>query len=321
MPDEPKPLTDDRERMERYLVWRDIDRRIRRRRRTHRAFVLAAVGVVGVSVFAWLSYGTRLTASLRQDSPSQDSPSADVARATSVVGATGVAPVTDDAVNAKPPTAPALTPPPPTTPAMTAPAETARVPAASTPPTVAVRRAARATVHTPARESVPDRVGAEPSREPPPPSAGPGERATTSDLSASAAPPDDWPASRADERRAPEPRVDATTPRIVPWTEPPNVAPPTAQAPAPAPPSPAAVAPGTVTSIASKPPCDDVIGGESAEGRTRGQRAADCAGGWLKGESREFRDGVTRGLDEFRAGIDKVGRGLQWLGGKLRRSE
>jgi hypothetical protein len=47
-------------------------------------------------------------------------------------------------------------------------------------------------------------------------------------------------------------------------------------------------APGTITSIESKP-------------------------SWLKGQSQEFRDGVT--------GLDRVGRGLQWLGSKLRRPE
>ena len=53
-------------------------------------------------------------------------------------------------------------------------------------------------------------------------------------------------------------------------------------------------APGTITSIESKP-------------------------SWLKGQSQEFRDGVTRQVGDFRTGLDRVGRGLQWLGSKLRR--
>ena len=60
--------------------------------------------------------------------------------------------------------------------------------------------------------------------------------------------------------------------------------------------TPVTIAPGTVTSITSKPD-------------------------WLKGESREFTDGVKRQVDDFRTGVDRVGRGLQWLGSKLRRSE
>ena len=44
-------------------------------------------------------------------------------------------------------------------------------------------------------------------------------------------------------------------------------------------------------------------------------------GGWLEGQAREARDGVRREIDEFRTGIDRLGRGLQSLGGKLRRSE
>ena len=57
----------------------------------------------------------------------------------------------------------------------------------------------------------------------------------------------------------------------------------------------------------------------SADGLARTRRIADCVGGWLEGEVQEFRDGFNRELEEFRAGLDKVGRGLEWLGGKLRR--
>jgi hypothetical protein len=67
----------------------------------------------------------------------------------------------------------------------------------------------------------------------------------------------------------------------------------------------------------SRPECGDA----STDGRTRGRRVADCVGGWLKSQSREFRDGASREVGEFRNGLDTVGRGLQWLGSKLRRAE
>jgi hypothetical protein len=107
----------------------------------------------------------------------------------------------------------------------------------------------------------------------------------------------------------------ASAPTVPPASQTqPVVNPPVAQSPAPA-------ASGTVTSIASKPDCADLNGEAAPDGRTRSQRVADCVGGWVKGQTQEFRDGVTRGVDDVRAGVDKVGRGLQWLGGKLRRSE
>jgi len=95
---------------------------------------------------------------------------------------------------------------------------------------------------------------------------------------------------------------------------------PVAQTPPVAQPS-VTVTLGTVTSIESKPPCDDVTAAESADGRSRRQRVSDCVGGWLKSQSREFGDGVKREVDDFRTGLNQVGRGLQWLGSKLRRPE
>ena len=68
----------------------------------------------------------------------------------------------------------------------------------------------------------------------------------------------------------------------------------------------------------ARPRCADVAAA-SVDGRSRKQRIVDCIGGWLEGESQEFRAGLTREIEEFRSGIDKVGLGLQWLGGKLRR--
>jgi hypothetical protein len=57
------------------------------------------------------------------------------------------------------------------------------------------------------------------------------------------------------------------------------------------------------------------------DGRTRGQAVSDCVGGWVKGEVQEFRDGVKREIGEFRAGFDRVRRGLRDLGSKLRGPE
>jgi hypothetical protein len=51
------------------------------------------------------------------------------------------------------------------------------------------------------------------------------------------------------------------------------------------------------------------------------QRVVDCVGGWLKGEAQEFRDGTRREVENFRAGFDRIGRGLSSFGSKLRRSD
>ena len=64
--------------------------------------------------------------------------------------------------------------------------------------------------------------------------------------------------------------------------------------------------------------CADVTAADGGI-RARSQRVIDCAGRWLKGEADEFRDGVKRQVETFRSGLDKIGRGLQSLGDKLRR--
>jgi len=83
--------------------------------------------------------------------------------------------------------------------------------------------------------------------------------------------------------------------------------------------------PSSAAASAARSECADVAAvmreDLTADGRTRKQRVADCVGGWLKGESREFRDGVSRQFGDFRDGVDTVGRGLQWLGSKLRRAD
>ena len=87
-------------------------------------------------------------------------------------------------------------------------------------------------------------------------------------------------------------------------------------------PSGAAPAPRKSGTLIAKRSCADLPAGvrdSSGDGLTRTRRIADCLGGWLEGEAQEVRTAFNRELDEFRAGVDKVGRGLEWLGAKLRR--
>jgi hypothetical protein len=105
------------------------------------------------------------------------------------------------------------------------------------------------------------------------------------------------------------PRTAAVTPNAESATTPP-----------PSPVDRAAVStqPDDDAATARKRACADVMTADDGV-RARSQRAVDCAGRWLKGEADEFRDGVKRQLDNVRDGLDKVGRGLQSLGDKLRR--
>ena len=64
----------------------------------------------------------------------------------------------------------------------------------------------------------------------------------------------------------------------------------------------------------AKPACPDIV-----DDRSRTKRIVDCVGGWLKGESEEFRDGFKRGIEEFRTAVENLERGFQRLGEKLRR--
>jgi hypothetical protein len=304
MSDEPKPLTDDEERLQRYLEWRERaelpTRRAARRRRLCGALAGGAVGVVGVAVLAWVSYGPRPATPIARE----DAPSAAVTRPADVAGVTHPADTTRAADAAA-----AASPPP----------VIDRAPEAAAPPAPAIRRRARADARTAARAAPPERRRPAPAEESTaPPSAAFADRAPASDLAATAA----TPVPALNERPNSAPAVDTAAPTTTPST---TVAPPrTVSPPAPINPpvaqTPVSVEPGTVTSIESKPDCDG-IGGDSLDGRTRGQRVADCVGGWVRSQTREVRDGLKRQADDFRAGIDRVGQGLQWLGGKLRRSE
>jgi hypothetical protein len=75
--------------------------------------------------------------------------------------------------------------------------------------------------------------------------------------------------------------------------------------------------------VVARPTCNGIAEAlhhdSSVDGRSRKQRLVDCVGGWLKGEAQEVRDGFKRGIEEFRAEVENVSRGLQRLGEKLRR--
>lgn len=327
---------DDRERLQHYLEWRErTDRPAQRavhRRRIRSALVGAAVGVVGIAGFAWISYGTRGSAWLaRHDAPATAGSATDIARA-DVARDRDVARDGDGAAEPQ-----SLTPPPPV--ASTTPPVIERAPAAPPAPRTAARRTSRAGVRTPARgAAAPQPVQADESTAP---SAAPSERvamapdatrgvggdstttvviAIPSTPSASAATPTTPQATAAAPTAPPLSAAAPTMPQ--PTAEAPLQLPPSAQD---APDATVVVsvppAPGTITSIESKPDCADVTAADSPDGRTRGQRVADCARDWLKGQSQEFRDGVKRETEDFRTGLDRVGRGLQWLGSKLRRPE
>jgi hypothetical protein len=367
MPDEPKPPTDDLERLQRYLQWRDrtneAARSSVRRRRLRGVVVAGVVALVGVATLSWLSFGIRDSRPVARE----DVPAGNTVHATDLADAG--AGVTSDAQAAPPTTPPASTEPlastaPPTSsaspvptppPVATAPQVIERAPVAPKPSPNASRRTARTTARTPARAATPDPIRADPVDESTSPSAGTSDPSATPDpaTSASVAMPDIRPQSTSTERFDPAPNerhdsappVEAATPSTAPSltvaaTPPAHnasaqnapvvvtapAAPPVVENPpvAPTPPvaqPPVTVAPGTVTSIESKPPCDDVTAAESADGRSPRQRVSDCVGGWLKGQSRQFGDGVKREVDDFRTGLDQVGRGLQWLGSKLRRPE
>jgi hypothetical protein len=324
MTEERKSPTEDRDILEHYLVWRERDRQQRRQRRVRQAVVIAGlVSVVGFAAAGWLSYRAHLRTSLRVTG----SPAADIARAPNVVDTTRVDGAPAGVLDAKPDVVdpkPRLAPSPPAPSAPPSSPQIARTPAPPTPPTAPVRRTARADVPAPVRIPAPERVRAEPPRESAPSHPPALNRATTSDLEASAAPPDDWPPAITEEHGAAEPHDAAATPRvvIVPWTSPSSTpvtgSPRVTQNPVAIP---ADSSPATTPARPKCPDFDELVDGSSPDGRTRGKRVADCVGGWVKAETREFRDGVKRGVDEFRGGIDKVGRGLQWLGDKLRRPE
>lgn len=333
-------------------------RRSVRRRRLRGLVVAAAVALVGVATLSWLSFGMRAARPVtRKDAPAGNTVRAtDVADASADSASDAPpAPPTTPPASTEPlastasPTSSA-SPVPTPSPVATAPQVIGRAPVAPKPSPNASRRTARAMAHQAPSAPSPDRIRAEPVDESTSPSAAPSDRAATSSTVATTnvhpqSTPTELVEPAPNERRESVTPVETATPSTV--TSPtvaeappahdvpahnapvvvtapasPSVVenPPVAQTPLVAqPPVTVTVAPGTVTSIESKPPCDDVTAAESADDRSRRQRVSDCVGGWLKGQSREFRDGVKREFDDVRAGLDQVGRGLQWLGSKLRR--
>ena len=88
----------------------------------------------------------------------------------------------------------------------------------------------------------------------------------------------------------------------------------------------AAVVPPDVLDTVPGPRCGGASIAEAGQsraghGQPKSRVVADCVVGWLKGEVQEFRDGAKREIGEFRAGFDRLRRGLQRFGSKLRSSE
>jgi hypothetical protein len=109
-----------------------------------------------------------------------------------------------------------------------------------------------------------------------------------------------------------------------------NRTPDDAHAVAPSPSKPeavtAAVAPPDVPDTVPGPRCDGASIAEAGQsqaghGQPKSRVVADCVVGWLKGGVQEFRDGAKREIGEFRAGLDRLRRGLQRFGSKLHSSE
>jgi hypothetical protein len=241
MHDPHDPSTDDRERLQRYLEWREHTDRTPRRGARPRGVVVggAVVGTLAiVASIGWLTLGPRALPDSASTS-GQGSPSAGV-------------PVPS---NASPDEAPA-------------PAPIERAPAPR-PRSVQARRTARSEA-PPARE--------------------PESRAETAELAGEAA------TSRMEPAPAPPAPPIRSTPDVI---------------------APSAAMPAAVDAKAA---CAAVTASDGGV-RPRSRRAVECVGGWLKGQAREARDGVRREIDDFRAGVDRVGRGLQALGDKLRRAE
>jgi hypothetical protein len=88
----------------------------------------------------------------------------------------------------------------------------------------------------------------------------------------------------------------------------------------------AAVAPPDVPDAVPGPGCGGASIAEPGQPRAghwqpKSRVVADCVVGWLKGGVQDFRDGAKREIGEFRAAFDRLRRGLQRFGSKLRSSE
>ena len=247
-------MSDDRERLERYLEWQRAhgkDRPARRRRRMTRVLVAAVLGVAGAGLGAW--WAAHWTAPGRVaagSGPSSPAAPADVG----------------------PPAESSRAEPP-----RIAPPEPSKAVARPTP------RAARGASRQPSAPPAPFRA----------------ERAESPEVAAAIAP-------------VPQPPAPATP------AEPPIAGPePQAIAPVAVAPEPGATAtpdPPAVAAEPEPPPSPPV----PASAATAPPKVSGRVTGWLKGEVQEFRDGVTREIDDFRSGWDTLRRRARQLGGKLR---
>jgi hypothetical protein len=80
-------------------------------------------------------------------------------------------------------------------------------------------------------------------------------------------------------------------------------------------------APVMATIPGPRAPCEVARRPRTEAGERRGRAVADCVEGWLEGEVQQFRDGVKREVDEFRAGFDRFRRGVRQFGSKIRGSD
>jgi hypothetical protein len=301
------PAPEDRKRVEEYVEWRrarGLEQVSRRRRWLRRAGIAMSLGVAGLTLVA------RLTGGGSRDTLER-APVAPLASA---------------------PLAPAPLPPSPQTTAATGLIE---LPPAQAPRSGTAPRTPRVAARAPQRPAPSDgRV----LRSPPPLPDRPSpsvDRAGTPDTAAAGAPPPQPPIPEtAPVETTPVPAEVASTPPPDPAPDPrgapvmtPDNPPPgerPAMAPPPSEPGPQAVAATSLPDGAQRPTCArDADVAETARpladrARTSAQAVRECVGGWLEGEVQEFRDGVKREVGEFRAGFDKVRRGLRGLGSILR---
>jgi Meckel syndrome type 1 protein len=327
------PTDDDRDRMEHYLRWREETGRAAPRRWQSGAIIVAhgAAMLAVVGLAAWLALGHRAVreaSSLQPATPAAIAASAATTPETSPLSEAATVPAVEER-----PAAPAVSEPP----AVSRSTELPAPPRARARPT-ASRRHTRPTAAGPASTKTLEVAALEPNRDEVlastnNPSAAPVVVAVPADSSAApvvvAVPRDSVPGEQA-RNDAFVPRSSSSSPippsaspappapvgpdgtvRATPPTEP--ATPPSGQvAPSVEP------APGKAATAPSRR-CGDATADDGT--RSQGRRGVDCVGGWVQGQAQEARDGVRREIDDFRDGVDRVGRALQWLGRKLRRPE
>jgi hypothetical protein len=295
------PDTEEQERIDRYLAWRRAQKRDRRP--SWRVVALASVAVAafalaGNLVLAWLMRAPTLDAPPRAlDSLSSDA-TTDATRPRSQAR-----PAPPRSVEQSP----AVTPPPAVTP------RPPRV-ASKAPPALPPRSHASA----PPRPTEPPAYDASPVTRSAPASGATGAPEARDEPSGAAGPVTAAVAPEpAGPAEAPPPPAPADTTPVTPPPPPITADPPVTPPPAIPTPDPVVTSPPPATARLACGP-GILRTPTTADGRTRGQAVADCVGGWVKGEAQEFRDGVKRGIGDFRAGFDRFRRGLSDLGSKIR---